>query len=222
MGEDMDRSSVPDDTPSAATVSPPRTSVHGCLGGDAVADLLLWKRPTFSLSALLCVSTVWFLFERAGYSFLSLVANVILSLVAILFFWAKSATLLNRPLPPLPNLEVSEEAIEKITCVVWTWINPVLAIGHDIAIERNFKRFLEVIVGLWLVSFIGSLFSFLSLVYTGVVIALTVPVLYDKYQDRVDKKVLAAHRFLLPYLTKIDNVVLSKIPISSIKQKKKE
>ncbi|XP_068654533.1 reticulon-like protein B11 [Aristolochia californica] len=221
MGEDLDRSSSPDDAPSVAMLSP-RRSVHGCLGGGAVADVLLWKRPTVSFSVLLCVSIVWFLFERAGYSFLSLVANVILSLVAILFFWGKSAALLNRPLPPLPNLEVSEDSIEKISSATRTWINRVLEINHDIAVERNLKRFLEVIISLWLVSFIGSLFSFLTLVYTGVVLALTVPGLYDKYQDRVDKKLCAAHRFLLPYLTKIDNVVLSKIPISTMKQKKIE
>lgn len=41
-------------------------------------------------------STLWFLFERAGYSLITLVANVLLLLVVILFFWAKSASLLNR------------------------------------------------------------------------------------------------------------------------------
>lgn len=41
-------------------------------------------------------TTLWYLFERAGYNFLSFVANVILLLVVILFLWAKAANLLNR------------------------------------------------------------------------------------------------------------------------------
>jgi sorbitol-specific phosphotransferase system component IIC len=41
-------------------------------------------------------TTLWYLFERAGYNFLSFVANVILLLVMILFLWAKAANLLNR------------------------------------------------------------------------------------------------------------------------------
>ncbi|KAG9440350.1 hypothetical protein H6P81_020515 [Aristolochia fimbriata] len=182
MGEDLDRADAPDDAPSEEMVSPPRRSVHQYLGGGAVADMLLWKRPTVSFFFLCCVSSIWYMFERAGYSLLSLVANVILSLVAILFFWAKSATLLNRPLPPLPNLEVSEESIEKVTFMARSWINSVLAIGHDISVGRNVQLFFEVVVGLWLVSFIGSYFSFLSLIYAGVVLALSIPVLYDKYQ----------------------------------------
>ena len=41
-------------------------------------------------------TAVWFVFERAGYSLPSVLANALLLLVAILFFWAKSASLLNR------------------------------------------------------------------------------------------------------------------------------
>lgn len=62
----------------------------------AVADLLLWKKWFGGIVLLISATTVWFLFERAGYNLLSFVANVLLLLVIILFFWAKSATLLNR------------------------------------------------------------------------------------------------------------------------------
>lgn len=62
----------------------------------AVADLLLWKKWYGGVVLLVSATTLWFLFERAGYNFLSFVANVLLLLVAILFFWGKSASLLNR------------------------------------------------------------------------------------------------------------------------------
>jgi len=61
-----------------------------------VADVLLWKRWYASVGVLVSATTLWILFEKAGYNLLSFVANVLFLLVVILFFWAKSASLLNR------------------------------------------------------------------------------------------------------------------------------
>ena len=61
-----------------------------------VADVLLWKKWCGGVVMLTSATALWYLFERAGYNFLSFVANVLLLLVIILFFWAKSASLLNR------------------------------------------------------------------------------------------------------------------------------
>jgi len=71
-------------------------SLHARLGGGAVADVLLWRRRNASAAAVVGATAVWFVFERAGYSLPSVLANALLLLVAILFFWAKSASLLNR------------------------------------------------------------------------------------------------------------------------------
>jgi len=57
--------------------------------------VLLWRRRNASAAAVVGATAVWFVFERAGYSLPSVLANALL-LVAILFFWAKSASLLNR------------------------------------------------------------------------------------------------------------------------------
>lgn len=58
--------------------------------------MLLWKNWRGGVAVLSSATTLWYLFERAGYNFLSFVANVILLLVVILFLWAKAANLLNR------------------------------------------------------------------------------------------------------------------------------
>lgn len=105
-----------------------------------------------------------------------------------------------RPLPPLPNLEVSDVSVEKAADRALVWINRVLAVGHDIAIKRDRKVFIQVclflwdsqflshycisvpnyvcsfflfsslqkvILILWVVSYIGMLFNFLTLIYIG-------------------------------------------------------
>ncbi|XP_010271125.1 PREDICTED: reticulon-like protein B10 [Nelumbo nucifera] len=211
MGEnDLDRSTSEQDS---FAVSHPvsRKSVHQLLGGGAVADVLLWKRWSIASFILVSTTAVWFIFERAGYSPLTLIANVLLLLVVILFFWAKSASMLNRPLPPLPNLEVSEEFVGKAAVVSRVWINRVLAVAHDIALGRDVKLFLQVASSLWLVSCFGSLLNFLTFAYIGVILSLTVPVLYDKYRDQVDEKLIITHKILLAQYRKLDDSILSKV-----------
>lgn len=192
---------------------PSRISVHQALGGGSVADFLLWRRWCGAAVCLVSASSLWFLFERAGYNLLSFVANVVLLLVVILFLWAKSASILNRPLPPLPDMEISEESVVKAADVIRVWINYALSVARDIAVGRNVKLFLQVAFGLWVVSYIGSLFNFLTLVYIGVVLSLSVPVLYDKYQDHIDDKLRVTHRVVQTQFKKIDDNILRKIPM---------
>ncbi|KAK2458556.1 Reticulon family protein [Trifolium repens] len=201
-------------------VEPNRISVHHILGAGLVADVLLWKNWRGGVTVLSSATTLWYLFERAGYNFLSFVANVILLLVMILFLWAKAANLLNRPLPPLPDLEISEETIAKLADVLQIWINRALSVAHDIAIERNLFLCLQVVGVLLTISYIGSLFNFLTLIYICVLLSLSLPVLYDKCQDRIDEKIHVIHGVIHPHYQKICNIVLSIIPKRTNKEKK--
>lgn len=49
-----------------------------------------------------------------------------------------------RPLPPLPNLEISEKTSGKVADELQVWVNFALSIAHDIAIGRNLKLLLKV------------------------------------------------------------------------------
>ncbi|XP_062175887.1 reticulon-like protein B11 [Alnus glutinosa] len=199
---------------------PRRINVHQALGGGSVADVLLWKNWYGGVVGLISATTLWCLFEVAGYNPLSFVANVLLLLVVILFFWAKSASLLNRPLPPIPDLEISEEFVAKAADAMQVWINPALSIARDIALGRNLKLFLKVAIGLWIVSFIGSLFNFITLVFIGVLVSLSVPVVYDKFQDHINEQLWVVLGILQVQYRKIDDNLLKKIPISFNKEKK--
>ncbi|XP_075511555.1 reticulon-like protein B11 isoform X1 [Primulina tabacum] len=199
-------------------------SVHLALGGgavcDAVADLLLWKKWTQSVAFLVGSTALWFLFERAGYNLLSFVSNVLLLLVVILFLWAKSASLLNRPLPPLPNLEVSEETVVQAADEMRVWLNFALSIARDIAIAGNLRLFSQVATGLWIISYVGSLFNFLTLLYIGVLLSLSLPVLYNKYQIPIDEKLNVAYDVARIQYQKIAGIMLRKSPLPSNKEKK--
>ncbi|CAN8270282.1 unnamed protein product [Cochlearia groenlandica] len=196
----------------SSSSSSSRVSVHQSLGGGSVADLLLWRNQTGAAILLVSSTGFWFLFERAGYNLLSFVSNVLLLLVAILFLWAKSATVLNRPLPPVPNMEIPEDFAAKVADDLRVWINRVLSIASDITIDRKPIRLLQVSLVLWAISFVGTLINSLTLVYIGVLLSLSVPIVYEKYQDHIDDKLHSA--------SKVIRSISKKIPMPLNKEKK--
>ncbi|KAK6143558.1 hypothetical protein DH2020_023906 [Rehmannia glutinosa] len=176
-----------------------RFSVHLALGGGAVADVLLWKKWRRSVIFLVGSTALWFLFEIAGYNLLSFISNT------------SAAS---------PNLEVSEETVIKAADEMRVWVNYALSIAHDIAIGGNLRLFGQVAIGLWVISYIGSFFNFLTLLYIGVLLSLSLPVLYDKYQNPIDEKLNVAYNIAQVQYRKIDDKILRKIPLLSNKEKK--
>lgn len=110
--------------------------------------------------------------------------------------------------------------------------------------------FCQVALGFWVVSYIGGCFNFLSLLYigefffcliiwtsdftshfnklynsffvfdSGVLLSLSVPILYDKYQDQIDSKLIVAYNFVEVLYGKLDHTILRKIPYTLNKEKK--
>ncbi|XP_042512176.1 reticulon-like protein B12 [Macadamia integrifolia] len=186
-------------------------TVHQILGGGLVADVMLWRRKDVTLAILLVTLAAWVVFERSGYTLLSLVSSVFLLLIAILFLWTKSAAILNRPPPPLPNLHISEEMINEAAALICSQMNNFLSTSRDIALGKDSKMFLKVAAFLWLISVVGSWTDFLTFGYTSLAIILTVPALYEKHEDQIDRYILIGYRGLQRLFVKLDNEILSKI-----------
>jgi len=74
------------------------TTLYGNLGLNilAAADVLLWRKKHLSIGLLVGATLAWILLEKTGYTVLSIVSNVTLFLVVILFVWSNVAALLNR------------------------------------------------------------------------------------------------------------------------------
>lgn len=131
---------------------------------DAVADLIMWKNKRGGILVLGSATLFWFLFEKCGYSFFPFLANIQLLVVVILFLWAKSAILFNRllhlilfllfliitiwmfyllvewiirPMPELPNLEITEASLLMVADPLRLLLNTLLSIARDIYLNRN-------------------------------------------------------------------------------------
>ncbi|CAN8257925.1 unnamed protein product [Cochlearia groenlandica] len=177
----------------------------------SVSDLIMWKSRRGGIIVIGFSTLLWFLFVKCGYSFLPFVANINLLLVVILFLWAKSALLFNRPMPQLPNLEITEKPVFMVADALRVLINNLLSIAREIYVGRNAKQLFRVSVVLWTVSFLGSFLNFLTILYLGVVLTMLVPVLYERYQDCIDDKLSSTHRMIQTQYMKIDERLLKKI-----------
>ncbi|XP_020571158.1 reticulon-like protein B12 [Phalaenopsis equestris] len=188
-----------------------RRSVHELLGGGLLADVILWRRRHITIGILLGTFAAWVIFELSGYTLLSLVSRVLLLLVTILFVWAKAAGVLNRPPPPLPELHITEEATNLAADFFRTKINSILSASRDIALGRDPNLFCKVVACLWLISVVSSWTDFLTLSYSGLAVILTIPVLYEKYEDIIDKYLLLAYTKLKIIYEKLDGDCSGKV-----------
>ncbi|KAL2481234.1 Reticulon-like protein B12 [Abeliophyllum distichum] len=186
-------------------------TIHQILGGGLFADVMLWRQKNQTAGILVVTLAAWVVFEVSGYTLVSLSSNVFLLLFTVLFLWAKSAAILNRPAPPLPHLHLSEEVINEAATLIRNHINVLLSVFEDIALGRDSKMFIKVALSLLLMSVIGSVIDFLTLGYISLFFVLTVPALYERYEDHIDTYSLKSYRKLQHLYTRFDAVCINKV-----------
>jgi hypothetical protein len=182
--------------------------------------VLLWKDKKTSAVVIGGATLLWVLFEVLDYHLLTLISHVMIGVLAILFLWSKATTLIKKSPPDIPLVQVPEDLVVNLAHALRNDINRMLHMLREIAMGHDLKKFLGVIVGLWILSGVGSCCDFLTLIYIAVLMLHTVPILYDKYQDKVDHFAGRAHTEARKQYEVLDAKVLSKIPRGPGKPKK--
>ncbi|CAI9102043.1 OLC1v1000231C2 [Oldenlandia corymbosa var. corymbosa] len=184
------------------------------------ADVFLWRNKKISAAFVLGATAVWILFELLEYHLLTLVCHILILVLAILFLWANASTFINKSPPRIPEVQLAEEPFLQIAAVLRFEINRALSVLREIASGKDLKKFLAVIAGLWFFSILGSCCNFLTLFYITFILLHTVPVLYEKYEDKVDA---LAEKGMIEFKKQykvFDEKVLSKVPRGPLKTKK--
>ncbi|KAL2227011.1 UNVERIFIED_CONTAM: Reticulon-like protein B1 [Sesamum indicum] len=194
--------------------------VHKVLGGGKPADIFLWRDKKVSAGVLGVATALWVLFELLEYHLLTLVCHILILGLAILFLWSNACTFINKSPPKIPQVILPEDIVLGLASALRIEVNRAFAILRDIASGRDLKRFLVVIAGLWVFSILGGCLNFLTLFYICFVLLLTVPVLYEKYEDKVDAFAEKAEAELKKQYAVFNVKVLSKIPKGPLKDKK--
>ncbi|WOK95861.1 hypothetical protein Cni_G04568 [Canna indica] len=187
-------------------------SMHQIIGGGKAADVILWKRRWISIAVMIAATCAWFIFERSGLSFLTICSDVLLILIVIQFVRANSAVLLDKQLQPLPELVLSEEMVNNAAASFRVKINNLLMMAHDITLGKDFRIFFQVVGILWLLSVVGGFFSFFTLAYIGITVSFTIPALYDRYENHVDKYAGLVHQKISKHYKIVDENVIRRIP----------
>ncbi|XP_059457774.1 reticulon-like protein B16 [Corylus avellana] len=196
-----------------------QASVHQCMGGGKAADILLWKRRNVSFGIIVVATAAWIVLERSGLSFLSMCSDVLLILIVLLFLRANYAVFRDRQLQTLPELVLSEEMVNNAAASFRVKINNVLLMAHDITLGKDFRLFFKVVVCLWLLSVIGSFFSFFTLAYIGTIISITVPAFYSKYEEHVDRYCGMIQQQFSKHYKIVDESVIGRLPRNLSKDK---
>lgn len=213
------RIGVPASTSSSYKLFGRQASVHQMMGGGKAADVMLWRRRHVSFGVVVIATISWLLIERSGISFLALCSDVLLILIVLMFLRANYAVFRNKPLQTLPELVLSEEMVNNAAASFRVKINYTLLMAHDITLGKDFRLFFKVVIALWLLSVIGCLLSFFTLAYIGIVISVTVPALYDKFQDHVDRYADMVHRKFSKHYKIVDENLHSRLPRTLSKDK---
>ncbi|EXC34329.1 Reticulon-like protein [Morus notabilis] len=192
--------------------------VHKVLGGGKPADIFLWRNKKVSAGVLGVATVIWILFELVEYHLLTLVCHLLILALALLFLWSNASTFINKSPPRLPDVYIPEDPVLQVAAALRIEINRGLAILREIASGRDLKKFLSVIAGLWVLSVAGNLFNFLTLFYTAFVLLFTVPVIYEKYEDKVDPFAEKAIIEIKKQYKVFDAKVLSKLPRGPLKK----
>lgn len=194
--------------------------MHQIMGGGQAADVILWKKWHLSCGIIVVATVAWLLFERSGLPFLSVCSDILLILIILLFLRANYAEMTNRQSDELPELELSEDMITSAAASFRVKVNYFLSIAHDITLGKDFRLFFKVVAALWLFSVIGSLVSFFTLAYVGTIIFVTVPALYSRFEEPIDKFAGSLHRrFSRQYRVVDDENIVRRLPRTISKDK---
>ncbi|KAK4743464.1 hypothetical protein SAY87_001465 [Trapa incisa] len=185
-------------------------------------------------------TAIWMLFELLQYHFITLVCHVAILVLAILFVWSNAITFIHKSPPHIPDVAMPEKCVLEVVSALRYEINRGLAILREVASGRDVKQFLAVVMGLWVISVVGSWFNFITMFYirqcgsldvsfltsltfvSALVLLHTVPVLYEKYEDQVDALGEKAMIEIKKQYAVLDEKVLSKIPRGPLLDKKKD
>ncbi|KAL4387411.1 hypothetical protein GQ457_09G010240 [Hibiscus cannabinus] len=167
-----------------SSVTPPSSSP----ALDTFRDIILWRRKKVSATVLLVSTATWTLLQVYHFNFITVVSWLAIFFLASLFLWGNILRLLGKEPPKVSNLEFSEQTSVEISNTCRTVVEDVLRWMFRVTVEEKWFVFARTLAGLLLLSYVGTLFDFLTLVYIGITTLMTVPVIYMKYGEQIKRQ----------------------------------
>ncbi|KAI8542221.1 hypothetical protein RHMOL_Rhmol08G0121300 [Rhododendron molle] len=176
-----------------------------------VRDVVLWRRKKLSISVLLVATAIWVLLDVYEFNFLTLISWAGMVVATSAFLWGNILRLLNKEPLDLSRLEISEQRAVEMARKFKSGIEEGIRWMLRVAVEGDCFTFAGAIAALWVVSKLGSYFDLLTLLYTGIVLGMTVPPIHVKYEDKIKGLGERIRMQFKKYYDMVDEKALSKI-----------
>ncbi|CAO2818187.1 unnamed protein product [Amaranthus hypochondriacus] len=86
-------------------------------------------------------------------------------------------------------------------------VNALVLVCRDVALGKDSRLYLRVAAWLLLISIVGGLTDIVSLCYISFVLVLTVPAVYERYNEIIDKHVTNVYRCLQHIRVKLEHYI---------------
>ncbi|CBI18559.3 unnamed protein product, partial [Vitis vinifera] len=189
---------------------------------DLARDILLWRRKKMSVMVFFISTATWVLMEVYQFNSITIVCWVGMAVVTSLFIWGNMCRLLGKEPPSLSGLEITEQSTTEMTILFRESIEEAVRWMFRVGAESEWYVFAGVVTGLWILSIVGSCMDLLTLAYIGIMMSVTIPVIYIKYEDKIKRygeRVKVHWRKLVEI---VDEKVFMNVKNKLFKQKEKE
>ncbi|KAL5557125.1 hypothetical protein UlMin_039361 [Ulmus minor] len=189
---------------------------------ETMEDIFLWRKKKQSILVLLLSTATWVLLEVYQFNFLTVLSWIAMFIVVSTFLLGNLLRLLGKEPPNLSGLELTEESALQLAVLVHTWIEEGFKWMFRVSAEGDCFTFAFTVGGLWLLSQIGKKLDLLTFLYTGIVMGMTVPVIYVNYEDDIKRCKERIKEQLKRYYEMLDEKVMKKMMGKVVKNKEEK
>ncbi|XP_078516580.1 reticulon-3-like [Lissotriton helveticus] len=166
----------------------------GLLTRGSVRDLVFWR--DVKKSGVVFGTSLVMLLSLAAFSIISVVAYLILALLSVTISFRVYRSVIQavqkseegHPFRPWLDVDitVSSEAFHNYMNTSLVYVNKALKKVIRLFLVEDLVDSLKLAVLMWLMTYIGAVFNGITLLILGLLLAFTVPVIYEKYQTQID------------------------------------
>ncbi|XP_069064137.1 reticulon-3-like [Pleurodeles waltl] len=166
----------------------------GLLTRGSARDLVFWR--DVKKSGVVFGTSLVLLLSLAAFSIISVVAYLILALLSVTISFRVYRSVIQavqkseegHPFKPWLDLDisVSSEAFHNYMNTSLVYVNKALKKIIRLFLVEDLVDSLKMAVLMWLMTYVGAVFNGITLLILGLLLAFTVPVIYEKYQTQID------------------------------------
>ncbi|CAI9110110.1 OLC1v1010078C1 [Oldenlandia corymbosa var. corymbosa] len=186
-----DTSEIPQPpSPPAASEPIVQVETHSQTFSDVAQDVIMWRKRCLSILVLSAATATWVALQVYQFTFLTVASWVAMFVVASLFVWGNIHRLLGKEVPELSGMEISEGSAVEMAHGIRESVEEGLRWMFRVSSTTNGRellKFAAILASAWLLSWIGGRFDLLTIAYTGIMVGMTVPLVYTKYEHKFNE-----------------------------------